>query len=130
MCDHPLLIMVGFKQSVPYARTYTTGEGDREGIVAREERVLINRLLIARPAHINDRRICFLYIYLACIRRTLLARSFSRLLLVGQSTFLTLAAMRILTRARVSIVYLVKLVDVSYTQTAAERRYNKPRIVS
>lgn len=37
------------------AYTHDTG---REG-----PRSLINRLLIAWPAHINDRRICFLYIY-------------------------------------------------------------------
>lgn len=37
------------------AYTHDTG---REG-----PRGLINRLLIAWPAHINDRRICFLYIY-------------------------------------------------------------------
>ena len=48
---------------VAHARVYTHEEGRRG---------LINRLLIAWPAHINDRRICFLYIYLRlppCPRR-------------------------------------------------------------
>lgn len=56
--------MVG-TTSQSYTHAYTTGGGGQGA--GGEMRVLINWLLIARPAHINDRRICFLYIYLACI---------------------------------------------------------------
>lgn len=69
-CEHvcmcaiiPLSVMVS-TTSQPYTHAHTTGGGQGAG---GEMRVLINWLLIARPAHINDRRICFLYIYLACI---------------------------------------------------------------
>lgn len=52
---------------VSLIRTHMYDRAGMGRVAGGEMRVLINWLLIARPAHINDRRICFLYIYLACI---------------------------------------------------------------
>lgn len=84
-------------------------------------RVLINWLLIARLAHINDRRICFLYIYLACIYTGSLL-SLSHPPRRTPSTFLALFECAMRTLARVLIVYLVKFSAVSYKPNVDNNR--------